>query len=236
MRGASLPAAHAFLRELVDKSSDRNIRGVACYSLGVSLSGAGDDPQQRAEALTAMGRVSKEFGDVIYYCSDVRHPTHVLGAEAQDVEFELRYLSVGSQAMEISGESYGGQSLKLSDFRGKVVVLDFWADWCPPCREMMPHEKQLVEELKDRPFALLGVYSDDKQKLQALVDRGEVTWDNWVDERGGKISRTWRVSSIPTIYVLDHLGRIRHEHLGLLSAEQLRGWVGDLLADVPPTP
>src|SRR5881397_2162529 len=67
---------------------------------------------------------------------------------------------VGQPAPEIEGEDIDGNRMKLSDFRGKVVVLDFWGFWCSYCVRWIPHEKAMVERLKGRPFVLLGVNSD----------------------------------------------------------------------------
>ncbi len=105
----------------------------------------------------------------------------------------------------------------------KVVVLDFWADWCPPCLRMLPHERKLAEDFKGKPFALLGVFVESKPKLQALVDAKSVTWRNWVEGRDSPTGKLWRIVGIPTIYVLDHEGVIRHKAVGVVTASQLEG-------------
>jgi len=101
----------------------------------------------------------------------------------------------------------------LSDYRGKVVVLDFWADWCPYCRQMYPHERRLVKAYANRPFALLGVNSDEPARLRRVLDSGEVTWRTWSDGRNGPIEAEWQVESVPTVFVLDHKGVIRYRQV-----------------------
>lgn len=80
---------------------------------------------------------------------------------------------------------------------------------------MLPHERSLVEELKDRPFAIVGVNSDSKERLRELVKDGTTTWRNFTDVQadGKKISSAWGVRGWPTLYILDHRGVIRHKNL-----------------------
>ena len=59
---------------------------------------------------------------------------------------------------------------------GKVVLLDFWVDWCPYCRDMYPHEKELAEQHADRGFVILGVNGDEPTRLKNVEARGTVTW------------------------------------------------------------
>src|SRR5207302_1904720 len=96
---------------------------------------------------------------------------------------------------------------KLSDYRGKVVVLVFCGDWCAPCRAMYPHERSLAKKMEGKPFALIGVNSDpDKEKLKKRLADEKITWRSFWDGPkgpGGPISRAWKVSSWPTMYVLD---------------------------------
>ena len=68
---------------------------------------------------------------------------------------------VGAPAPEIDAQDFDGRPIKLSDQRGKVVAVVFWATWCPPCRAMIPHEREMVERFRDKPFVLIGVNNDD---------------------------------------------------------------------------
>ena len=79
-----------------------------------------------------------------------------LGEKAATSLYELRHLQVGKQAPDIEGEDLDEARLKLGHYRGKVVLLVFWASWCGPCMRAVPHEKELVKRFKGRPFVLLG--------------------------------------------------------------------------------
>lgn len=122
-------------------------------------------------------------------------------------------------APDISGEDVDGRPFKLSDYRGKVVVLVFWGHWCGPCRSMYPGERALVEKFAGRPFALLGVNSDEnRSQVKELMKKGDVTWRAWYDGQEGPIAKAWNVSGWPTVYVLDSKGVIRRQESGVSAA------------------
>lgn len=79
---------------------------------------------------------------------------------------------------------------------------------------MLPHERSLVKDLKDRPFAVVGVNSDSKERLQELVADGTTTWRNFTDDQeGGKISMSWGVRMWPEVYLIDPNGVIQHKSI-----------------------
>jgi thiol-disulfide isomerase/thioredoxin len=145
--------------------------------------------------------------------------TESLGKQAQAALDEIRLLAIGKTAPDIKGEDIDGKPLLLSDQRGKVVVLVFWATWCGPCRAMIPHERELVKRLAGRPFVLLGINGDsDRAALRRWLVKNPLPWRSWWDTRPegddrGRIARAWNVSSWPTVYVLDPRGVIRHRDL-----------------------
>jgi len=119
---------------------------------------------------------------------------------------------VGMPAPEIEGEDFNGNRLRLRDYRGKVTVVVFWASWCPPCRAMIPHERELVERHRGKPFALLSVNSDeDHDEARAVMVKQQMTWPNWkTSGTSDPICRIWGVKSWPAIYVLDTNGIVRY--------------------------
>ncbi|MBX9626117.1 MAG: TlpA family protein disulfide reductase [Gemmataceae bacterium] len=125
----------------------------------------------------------------------------------------LSRLRVGREAPELAGEDLDGKPLKLSDHRGKVTVVVFWASWCGPCMKDVPHEKKLAERLKERPFTLVGVNGDDDPADgKAAAEKAGMPWRSLkgcADGPGGPLTRAWNVHSWPTVYVLDAAGVIR---------------------------
>lgn len=136
---------------------------------------------------------------------------------AKSSVFEIKHLGVGKIAPEIDGEDLDGVAFKLTDYRGKVVMLSFWGSWCGPCMGLVPHERELAELYKDKPFALIGVNSDqDKATLKPVLEEYKISWRSfWCGPEGpeGSIARAWNVNGWPTIYLIDHAGVIRGKQL-----------------------
>ena len=156
-----------------------------------------------------------------------RDPEIALDAE---VGFE-----VGDIAPPINGLDVNGVRFNLSNYRGQVVVLNFWGDWSEPCREMHPHERSLVANMKGKPFVLLGVNSDPKVQVQETIKRENITWRSFWDggTTRGPISRAYEIRDWPTIYVIDHLGVIRYKQL---RGPEILKAVETLVAKIAPAP
>ena len=122
--------------------------------------------------------------------------------------------NVGEPAPEISGLDLDGESFQLSDFRGKVVVLDFWGDWWGPCRSTYPHLRALAQKHANDEFAIVGVDSDTQlDRLKHVMEKQGIRWRSFTNgPKGprGPIARAWGVEDWPTICVLDAKGVIRY--------------------------
>lgn len=100
-----------------------------------------------------------------------------------------------------------GRSVTFGELRGKVVVLDFWATWCKPCRDALPHLRRLAARMEDKPFELVSVSVDrDEEAMRTMVEEEEMTWTQvWDPEK--HLVRAFGVETYPFYLVVDHEGR-----------------------------
>lgn len=120
---------------------------------------------------------------------------------------------IGQPAPELDAVDFEGKPVKLSDHRGKVVAVVFWATWCKPCRAMIPHERELVARFHGKPFEMISINSDDNPEAARNVIIAErMTWTN-VKTRGSSdpLHERWGVEAYPSVYVIDQKGILRHQ-------------------------
>jgi thiol-disulfide isomerase/thioredoxin len=212
------------LKAVAEKNSERVTRGQAAIGLAwlakhqFYQAAKPDSDRLAAEAETAFESVLRDYGD----CPNLRNmgirpATVTLGEEAKSELYELRHLRIGKVPPDIEAEDLNGTRFKLSDHRGKVILLVFWASWCGPCMANVPHEVELVERFKGRPFVLVGVNGDaEKGKAMTAVTKHRIPWRsfwNGPDGPGGPIAKAWNVQGWPTGYVIDSQGVIRPKDL-----------------------
>jgi peroxiredoxin len=169
---------------------------------------ARDPTAMSEEAETLLGRVCTSFGDV-------KTPKGTLDELAMEALFAMRHLAVGRKAPEIIGVDIDGAPMKLSDFRGKVVMVSFYGYWCGICIDFFPTERALVEKFAGRPFTLVGVNSDSKEHYRKGLAKIPLNWRSFFDggSAGGPIAATWQVTIWPTNYIIDHEGIVRFKDL-----------------------
>jgi thiol-disulfide isomerase/thioredoxin len=114
-----------------------------------------------------------------------------------------------------------GQRVSMDDLQGKVVLVDFWATWCGPCREALPHIQNVAKKFRGQPLVILSVSLDsDEQKWKDFIVKNEMTWPQYRDGGfTGPIAKMFNVTAIPHTFTIDADGVLQEEHIGDASIE-----------------
>jgi peroxiredoxin len=123
---------------------------------------------------------------------------------------------VGKKAIDFNVKDLDGKELSLEKYRGKVVLLDFWAVWCGPCLAEMPNLKKAHKQFKGKNFQIVGISLDkDKSTLLNYMKKQGITWPQFFDGNGwnNEIAKLYKVNSIPRAYLIDGEGVIRKANL-----------------------
>ena len=105
----------------------------------------------------------------------------------------------------------------LSDFKGRIVILNFWATWCPPCRAEMPSMEKLYNRFKDQGLEILAVYiGEDESTVRRFINSSKYTFPVLLDTNN-RISNAYGIEAIPTSYILDREGKIIARVVGSIS-------------------
>jgi peroxiredoxin len=142
-------------------------------------------------------------------------------ADSQDQELERLFSNIGilkvphiSQPVEILLKDVFGNTVSLSDFRGKVVFLNFWATWCPPCVIEMPSMQKLHRRFKDKNFVMVAINSQETDaQVKSFLDKSKLSFTALLDS-SGEVGTGFDVYALPTTFVLDKEGRIIGRALG----------------------
>ncbi len=129
---------------------------------------------------------------------------------------------VGRKAPEFSGKDLAGQAVSLTDLKGKVVLLDFWATWCGPCVMAMPQIQKVADHFKGKDVAVIGVNGDDSSAHKVLprfLDTNKITYRQLLDGNSG-VSQKFRVSGIPCAVLIDKQGVIQMIRSGFAPGEE----------------
>jgi len=232
--------------ELVaDAQGDKNV-AVAHYQFGLVLMREGlekhkDELFSRAhdqfsQALAA----AANFPDAVF--ADGRALAHLKQDDAAKAQFEqfvkmrppdnpdrqraLRYikqpeLARARMAPAFAVTTIDGQRVSLDDLNGKVVLLDFWATWCGPCREALPHMRSIAKNFQGQPLVILSVSLDnDEQKWKEFIAKNGMTWLHYRDGGfNGPVARMFGVDAIPHTFTIDADGVLQDEQIGDASVE-----------------
>ncbi len=110
-----------------------------------------------------------------------------------------------------------GNSVTLSDFRGKVVFINFWATWCPPCRAEMPEIEAIYQDYKDKDVVVIGIdILEAEDEVRQYVQQGGYSWTFVLDTTGG-VTADYGITAIPTSFFLDKEGVIQAVNIGAMT-------------------
>ncbi len=195
-----------FLEEYVQgESEDRRRLATAYFYLGECYKAVNDFDRAEKAWRTVVDRYADADDRVTQFARR--------NLESLDTD---RKLAVGNAPIDFEVRSITGDVVGPSKFRGKVLLLDFWATWCGPCRAEMPNVKRVYQKYHDRGFEILGISLDRSRRDldRYLADHG-ITWPQYFDGKywQNEIAQRYGIQSIPTTFLIDRRGRIRYRSL-----------------------
>jgi thiol-disulfide isomerase/thioredoxin len=230
--GSSPPWAQRFephLRRILALNEDRFVRCGAKMALASLVEASGESRQPEADTLYR--EFLAEFDGKLQYHAQGIENMYRKAAERELAN--IRSHGLGKPAPETQGVDLEGRSMTLSEYRGKVVLVSFWATWCFPCMKLIPHEKRVVEQFDRNRFAIVGVNSDtDLQAAREAASSHGITWRSFRNRGEGaeQISRQWNIVGYPTLYLLDGEGIVRKRWIGNPPPDDLETRIEHLLA------
>lgn len=156
-----------------------------------------------------------EFGDVRARPGDFN--------PGQDV---VQSASIGTQAPNFELQDINGDSFSLTAMQGRVVVLNFWATWCAPCKVEMPLLEEIHQDNSQVQVVAVN-FDEKKQDVAAFVNELQLSFPILLDP-GGLIQELYRVRGYPTTFILDESGVITFHHIGLLTEDQISSYLSQM--------
>ena len=202
------------LLQLTSLEFDRNRSEEAARSLAVAIKKFSDThpddarmPVLRMTEAQALEAYEPDRARTIY--AEVAKNEDPDLAEAAKSALEL--MDMRQKPLELSFTAVDGSKVDLADLRGKVVLIDFWATWCPPCVEEVPGLVETYEKFRDQGFEIVGISLDsDKAALEKFTTDNKMTWPQFFDGKGweNELAQRFKIQSVPTMWLLDREGKL----------------------------
>jgi thiol-disulfide isomerase/thioredoxin len=232
--------------EMVADAHSERETAIAHYQFGVILMNEGLEKHKDEifthghEEITKALAINSNFPDAIFVDgrmlaqlrqddeAKARFEQYVKMKPADDPNAQraLRYISRPELARARMAPPFAitttdGQRISMDELQGKVVLLDFWATWCGPCREALPHMQKVAKKFQGQPLVILSVSLDkDDKAWRAFVAKNEMTWPQYRDGYfEGPIAKKFGVNAIPHTFTIDADGVLQEEHIGDASIE-----------------
>jgi thiol-disulfide isomerase/thioredoxin len=196
-----LAEAESELQQAIHLGNSAN----ALYEDGVALANLHQDDAARARFHEFL---SKSHSGTLDYARAARFEKHPeLARERMAPAFEVTTLT--------------GQQISLDELEGKVLLIDFWATWCGPCREALPHMQTIAKKFAGQPLVILSISLDsDQTKWQSFVAKNNMTWQQYRDGGfDGVMAQRFGVRAIPATFTIDADGVLQDQHVGDASIE-----------------
>jgi len=133
----------------------------------------------------------------------------------------------GSSSIDFTLKDLSGSEVSLSDYKGKIVILNFWATWCPPCRQEIPDFIDVFDKYKNEDIQFLGISNEDAHTLRNFVLQYDINYTILVDDAG--VMGKYDITAIPTTYMIDREGQIIYKNVGMMPRAQLVNIIEDVL-------
>jgi cytochrome c biogenesis protein CcmG/thiol:disulfide interchange protein DsbE len=162
----------------------------------------------------------------VFVTNDQYGNVFAVPSELSAVPNEMDY-----EAPQLELTSLDGTQVSLAGLRGRVVLVNLWATWCPPCLQEMPTLNAFYEKYKDQEFVLIGVNQEESREIVApFVEDFGLSFPIWLDE-GPLAQQAFKTVNLPSSYVIDREGRIRLMWIGGISKKNLEQYVPKIILE-----
>lgn len=201
--------AEPVLKAVIERNMNREERAAALYALGAIHFKNFDASADVVSAAASRDKALEYFQKINAEFEDVTIQGFKLSDSTAKMLFEMTNLQPGCEAPEIEGKDADGVEFKLSDYRGKYVIVIFWGGWCHACHGFLPMMNEAAAKLKDNNAVVLGVNTDVEPEAKQTLATYQVTFRNWLDNTSsGPNTSLYNLRHFPTLYLIDPKGVI----------------------------